>query len=100
MHVHPRSQPTSTSTRAHTDSWHACRFAADLAEAVEEAKAAVRMDDEAAFAVLYAVARTELVKMINAARNKGTPLPLPPKSLLPVACAGNHCCIVRCSFQG
>jgi hypothetical protein len=51
---------------------YACRFAPALAEAVEEAKEAVRMDDEAAFVVLKDMARTELVKMINAARNKGT----------------------------
>jgi hypothetical protein len=47
----------------------ACRFSVELAEGVE--KTAVRMDDEAAFTVLKDVARTELVRMINAARNKG-----------------------------
>ena len=57
---------------------HACRFAPELAEAVEEAKQAVRMDDESAFSVLKDVARTELVKMINAARNKGVEPPHTP----------------------
>jgi hypothetical protein len=56
----------------------ACRFSVELAEGVEKAKAAVRMDDEAAFKVLKDVARTELVRMINAARNKGA---LPSKRL-------------------
>ena len=67
---------------------HAFRFAPDLAEAVQEAKAAVRMDDDTSFKVLKDVARTELVKMINAARNKGKGPSLPSPHRLAVSALG------------
>jgi hypothetical protein len=54
------------------------RFAPALADDVEAAKEAMRLDDAAAFGVLKDMARAELVKMINAARNKSAlPPPLP-----------------------
>lgn len=47
------------------------KFSDELAESVEEAKAALRMGDDEAFEALEAIARSELVRMVNAARNKG-----------------------------
>ena len=50
------------------------KFSDELAEQVEAAKGNLRMGDEEAFAALESIARTELVRMVNSARNKGARL--------------------------
>lgn len=47
------------------------KFSDELAEEVEAAKRELRMADSEAFEALEAIARSELVRMVNSARNKG-----------------------------
>eukprot|EP00892_Ulva_mutabilis_P011319 jgi/Ulvmu1/855/UM100_0006.1 len=68
------------------------KFSEELAEQVGAAKRDLRMADEEAFAALESIARTELVRMVNSARNKGA---LPRCAAVPAAlCLFVQSCLV------